>query len=58
MKATNNRASDAELVVVEAENLTPRPPGASWDAAGALSWPGQLRGRRSARSAPGLATWS
>jgi NADPH:quinone reductase-like Zn-dependent oxidoreductase len=34
---TNNRASHAELVVVDAENLTPRPPGVPWDAAGALS---------------------
>jgi NADPH:quinone reductase-like Zn-dependent oxidoreductase len=33
---TNNRASQAELVVVEAENLTRRPPEVPWDAAGAL----------------------
>lgn len=33
---TNNRASHAELVVVEADNLTARPPGVPWDAAGAL----------------------
>jgi NADPH:quinone reductase-like Zn-dependent oxidoreductase len=33
---TNNRASHAELVVVDAENLTPRPTGVPWDAAGAL----------------------
>jgi NADPH:quinone reductase-like Zn-dependent oxidoreductase len=33
---TNNRASQAELVVVEADNLTPRPSAVSWDAAGAL----------------------
>jgi NADPH:quinone reductase-like Zn-dependent oxidoreductase len=33
---TNNRASHAELVVVEAGNLTLRPPAVSWDAAGAL----------------------
>jgi NADPH:quinone reductase-like Zn-dependent oxidoreductase len=33
---TNERASHAELVVVEAENLTPRPPGVSWEAAGSL----------------------
>jgi NADPH:quinone reductase-like Zn-dependent oxidoreductase len=32
----DNRASHAELVLVEAENLTPRPEGVSWDAAGAL----------------------
>lgn len=33
---TDKRASHAELVVVEAENLTARPPNVSWDAAGAL----------------------
>jgi NADPH:quinone reductase-like Zn-dependent oxidoreductase len=33
---TDNRASHAELVVVEAENLTRRPPAVPWDAAGAL----------------------
>jgi NADPH:quinone reductase-like Zn-dependent oxidoreductase len=33
---TDNRASQAELVVIAAENATPRPPGVSWDAAGAL----------------------
>lgn len=33
---TNNRASHAELVVVEADNLTLRPPAVAWDAAGAL----------------------
>jgi NADPH:quinone reductase-like Zn-dependent oxidoreductase len=33
---TNNRASHAELVVVEAENLTSRPSAVPWDAAGAL----------------------
>lgn len=33
---TNNRASQAELVVVEAENLTARPPGVPWEQAGAL----------------------
>jgi threonine dehydrogenase-like Zn-dependent dehydrogenase len=33
---TNRRASHAELVVVDAENLTPRPPAVPWDAAGAL----------------------
>lgn len=33
---TNNRASHAELVVVEAGNLTARPPDVPWDAAGAL----------------------
>jgi NADPH:quinone reductase-like Zn-dependent oxidoreductase len=33
---TNNRASHAELVVVDAANLTERPPAVSWDAAGAL----------------------
>jgi NADPH:quinone reductase-like Zn-dependent oxidoreductase len=33
---TNSRASHAELVVVPAEQLTSRPPGVSWDAAGAL----------------------
>jgi NADPH:quinone reductase-like Zn-dependent oxidoreductase len=33
---TNRRASHAELVVVDAENLTPRPSAVSWDAAGAL----------------------
>jgi NADPH:quinone reductase-like Zn-dependent oxidoreductase len=30
------RSSQAELVVVEAEDLTPRPPGVPWDQAGAL----------------------
>jgi NADPH:quinone reductase-like Zn-dependent oxidoreductase len=33
---TDNRASQAELVVVEAANLTPKPPEVSWEAAGAL----------------------
>jgi NADPH:quinone reductase-like Zn-dependent oxidoreductase len=33
---TDRRASQAELVVVESENLTRRPPGVSWEAAGAL----------------------
>lgn len=33
---TNDRASHAELVLVEAENLTSRPAGVSWDAGGAL----------------------
>jgi NADPH:quinone reductase-like Zn-dependent oxidoreductase len=33
---TNSRASHAELVVVDAENLTRRPAAVPWDAAGAL----------------------
>jgi NADPH:quinone reductase-like Zn-dependent oxidoreductase len=33
---TSDRASQAELVVVASENLTPRPPDVPWDAAGAL----------------------
>lgn len=33
---TDNRASHAELVVVEASNLTRKPGGVSWEAAGAL----------------------
>jgi NADPH:quinone reductase-like Zn-dependent oxidoreductase len=33
---TERRASQAELVVVEAEHLTPRPPGVPWEVAGAL----------------------
>jgi NADPH:quinone reductase-like Zn-dependent oxidoreductase len=33
---THSRASHAEFVLVEEENLTPRPPGVSWEAAGAL----------------------
>jgi NADPH:quinone reductase-like Zn-dependent oxidoreductase len=33
---TDNRASHAELVVVDAENLTSRPADVPWDAAGAL----------------------
>jgi NADPH:quinone reductase-like Zn-dependent oxidoreductase len=33
---TDNRASQAELVVVEAGNVTARPPGVSWPVAGAL----------------------
>lgn len=33
---THNRASHAELVVVEAQNLTRKPPGISWEAGGAL----------------------
>jgi NADPH:quinone reductase-like Zn-dependent oxidoreductase len=33
---TNDRASQAELVVVEAHNLTPRPAAVPWDAAGSL----------------------
>jgi NADPH:quinone reductase-like Zn-dependent oxidoreductase len=33
---TNRRASHAEFVVVDAENLTPRPSAVPWDAAGAL----------------------
>jgi NADPH:quinone reductase-like Zn-dependent oxidoreductase len=33
---TNKRASHAELVVVEEEELTSRPPGVSWEVAGSL----------------------
>jgi NADPH:quinone reductase-like Zn-dependent oxidoreductase len=33
---THDRASHAELVVVEAQNLTPRPAAVSWEAAGSL----------------------
>jgi NADPH:quinone reductase-like Zn-dependent oxidoreductase len=33
---TDNRASHAELVVVDVEHLTPRPPEVPWDVAGAL----------------------
>ncbi|MDT5010177.1 MAG: hypothetical protein QOH57_1794 [Mycobacterium sp.] len=33
---TNNRASHAEYVLVEAANLTPKPAGVSWEVAGAL----------------------
>jgi NADPH:quinone reductase-like Zn-dependent oxidoreductase len=33
---TNSRASHADFVVVEADDLTPRPPGISWEAAGSL----------------------
>jgi NADPH:quinone reductase-like Zn-dependent oxidoreductase len=33
---TDNRASHAELVVVEAANLVRKPPGVSWEAAGSL----------------------
>ncbi len=33
---TDNRTSHAELVLVEQQNLTPRPSGVSWEAAGSL----------------------
>jgi NADPH:quinone reductase-like Zn-dependent oxidoreductase len=33
---TNNRASHAEYVLVEAENLTPKPPNVPWEVAGVL----------------------
>jgi len=33
---TNNRASHAEFVTVDAAHLTPRPPGVPWEVAGAL----------------------
>ena len=33
---TNNRASQAQFVAVAAEDLTPRPPGVSWEVAGSL----------------------
>src|ERR1700735_5050257 len=33
---TDNRASHAELVLVDTQNLTPRPDAVSWNAAGAL----------------------
>jgi NADPH:quinone reductase-like Zn-dependent oxidoreductase len=33
---TDNRASQAELVVIEAANATPKPSGVSWEVAGAL----------------------
>ena len=33
---TNNRASHAQYVLAEAESLTPRPAGVSWEAAGSL----------------------
>ncbi len=34
---TNDRASHAELVIAEAQNLVPRPEAVSWDSAGALA---------------------
>jgi NADPH:quinone reductase-like Zn-dependent oxidoreductase len=34
---TDNRASHAELVIVEPQNLAPRPEAVSWDSAGALA---------------------
>lgn len=34
---TDNRASHAEFVLAEAQNLTAKPPGVPWEAAGALS---------------------
>jgi NADPH:quinone reductase-like Zn-dependent oxidoreductase len=34
---TNRRASHAEYVVVEAQNLTPKPPAVSWPVAGSLA---------------------
>src|SRR5581483_3036746 len=33
---TDGRASHAEVVAVDAGNLTPRPPGVSWEVAGSL----------------------
>jgi NADPH:quinone reductase-like Zn-dependent oxidoreductase len=33
---TDERGSQAELVVIQAENATPRPPGVPWEVAGAL----------------------
>jgi NADPH:quinone reductase-like Zn-dependent oxidoreductase len=33
---THDRASQAELVAVDADHLTPRPPGVPWEVAGAL----------------------
>ena len=33
---SDNRNAQAELVVIPAENATPRPPGASWEVAGSL----------------------
>jgi NADPH:quinone reductase-like Zn-dependent oxidoreductase len=33
---TDKRASHAKLVVIEASNVTPKPPGVSWEAAGSL----------------------
>ena len=33
---TDGRASQADLVVIEAENATPRPPGVPWEVAGGL----------------------
>ena len=33
---TNNRASQAQFVAVAADDLTPRPPGVSWEVAGSL----------------------
>jgi NADPH:quinone reductase-like Zn-dependent oxidoreductase len=33
---TDERASQAELVVIPAENATPKPPGVSWEVAGSL----------------------
>jgi len=48
---TDNRASQAEYVVVEEEHLTAKPAGCRGRWPGRCSWPGPRPARRSARSA-------
>ena len=49
---THNRAAQAEVVVAEAQNLTPRPAAVPWEAAGSLFVVGHHRlGRRARRVA-------
>ena len=46
---TDNRASQAEYVLVEAANLTAKPAGVPWAVGGALPWPGSRPTRPSGR---------
>jgi NADPH:quinone reductase-like Zn-dependent oxidoreductase len=49
---TNNRASHAEYVLVEAANLTPKPAEIPWEVAGALFVAGVTGGRHRTRRGP------
>ena len=55
---TDNRASQAAFVVVDAAHLVPKPAGVSWEAAGSCSWRESRPTRWSARSRSGRATTS
>jgi NADPH:quinone reductase-like Zn-dependent oxidoreductase len=51
---THDRASQAELVAVDADHLVPRPPGVPWEVAGALFVAGATAYAANGAVAPGL----